>query len=122
MGIFGVAGVPTNYKGKFKDLFNWLREMNLNAYEIQCVYGFKISDINKQIIMQEKEKGFNFSIHAPYYINMGSLNSPVVERSKDNMKQGIELAKSCYEELNSIKGKVNIIKQDLDKYKEEVFE
>lgn len=94
MSIFGVAGVPTNYKGKFKDLFNWLREINLNAYEIQCVYGFKISDANKQIIMQEKEKGFNFSIHAPYYINMGSLNSPVVVRSKENMKQGIELAKS----------------------------
>ena len=61
--IFGVAGVPTNYKGKYKDLFNWLRELNLNAFEIQCVYGFKISDVNKQIIINEKEKGFNFSIH-----------------------------------------------------------
>ena len=94
MSIFGVAGVPTNYKGKFKDLFNWLREKNLNAYEIQCVYGFKISDINKQIITNEKANGFNFSIHAPYYINLGSLNEPVVQRSKENMKQGIELAKS----------------------------
>ena len=94
MSIFGVAGVPTNYKGKFKNLFDWLRERNLNAYEIQCVYGFKISDLNKEIIKAEKEKGFNFSIHAPYYINMGSLNAPVVERSKENMKQGIELAKS----------------------------
>ena len=94
MSIFGVAGVPTNYKGKFKDLFDWLRNMSLNAYEIQCVYGFKISDINKEIIKKEKEKGIHFSIHAPYYINMGSLNSPVVERSKENMKQGVELAKS----------------------------
>lgn len=92
--IFGVAGVPTNYKGKYKDIFNWLREMNLNAFEIQCVYGFKISDVNKQIILNEKEKGFHFSIHAPYYINLGSLNEPVVARSKENMKQGIELAKS----------------------------
>lgn len=94
MSIFGVAGVPTNYKGKFKDLFNWLRGMGLNAYEIQCVYGFKISDINKEIIKREKDNGINFSIHAPYYINLGSLNSPVVERSKVNMQQGIELAKS----------------------------
>ena len=92
--IFGVAGVPTNYKGKLKNLFNWLRERNLNAYEIQCVYGFKVSDINKQIYLEEKEKGFNFSIHAPYYINLGSLNQQVVERSKSNMKEGIELAKS----------------------------
>ena len=92
--IFGVAGTPTNYKGKFSNLFNWLRDRNLNAFEIQCVYGFKISDINKEIIMREKENGINFSIHAPYYINLGSLNTEVVERSKQNMKQGIELAKS----------------------------
>ena len=92
MSAFGVAGVPTNYKGKFKDLFNWLREMGLNAYEIQCVYGFKISDVNKEIILNNKD--IHFSIHAPYYINMGSLNKPVVERSKENMKQGISLAKS----------------------------
>lgn len=91
---FGVAGVPTNYKGKFKDLFNWLRNMGLNAYEIQCVYGFKISDVNKEIILKEQKNDMNFSIHAPYYINLGSLNTPVVERSKENMKQGIELAKS----------------------------
>ena len=94
MSIFGVAGVPTNYKGKFKDLFNWLREMGLNAYEIQCVYGFKISDVNKEIIKKEQLNNMYFSIHAPYYINLGSLNSPVVQRSKENMKQGIELAKT----------------------------
>lgn len=92
--IFGVAGVPTNYKGKFVNLFNWLRERNLNAYEIQCVYGFKISDINKEIYLKEKEKGINFSIHAPYYINLGSLNKEVLERSKESMKQGIQLAKA----------------------------
>lgn len=91
---FGVAGVPTNYKGKFKDLFAWLKNMGLNGYEIQCVYGFKISDVNKDIIIKEQQNGINFSIHAPYYINLGSLNAPVVERSKENMKQGIELAKS----------------------------
>lgn len=91
--IFGVAGVPTNYKGKFKDMFSWLESMGLNAYEIQCVYGFRVSDVNKQIYLKEKENGFNFSIHAPYYINLGSLNADVVARSKANMKQGIELAK-----------------------------
>ncbi len=92
--VFGVAGVPTNYKGKFANLFNWLRDKGLNGYEIQCVYGFKVSDLNKQIYLQEKEFGINFSIHAPYYINLGSLNKQVVERSKANMKEGIEFAKS----------------------------
>lgn len=91
--IFGVAGIPTNYKGRFDKIFDWLRSMNLNAFEIQCTYGFKISEANKAIFNKERENGFNFSIHAPYYINMGSLNQDVVSRSKANMKQGINLAK-----------------------------
>ena len=37
-------------------------------------------------------------------------------------EEGVVLAKECYEELNSVKGKINIIKQDLEKYKEENFE
>lgn len=92
--VFGVAGTPTNYKGKFKDLFAWLKEMGLNGFEIQCVYGFKISDANKTIYQSAMADGINFSIHAPYYINLGSLNPQVVEKSIGYMKQGIELAKS----------------------------
>ena len=34
-------------------------------------------------------------------------------------EDGVSLAKECYEELNSDKGKINIIKQDLEKYREE---
>ena len=92
--VFGVAGVPTNYKGKFAGVFPWLEGMGLNGFEIQCTYGFKVSDANKEIIREAQNKGFRFSMHAPYYINLGSLNSPVVGRSKSNMKEGIELAKS----------------------------
>ena len=36
-------------------------------------------------------------------------------------EQGVVIAKECYEELNNVKGKINIIKQDLEKYKEESF-
>ena len=92
--VFGVAGVPTNYKGKFSGVFPWLKGMGLNGFEIQCTYGFKVSDQNKEIIKNAQKEGFHFSMHAPYYINLGSLNSPVVGRSKSNMKEGIELAKS----------------------------
>ncbi len=91
--VFGVAGVPTNYKGKFEGVFPWLKSMGLNGFEIQCTYGFKISE-DRQEIIKKLNGEFKFSIHAPYYINLGSLNSQVVARSKGNMKQGIELAKS----------------------------
>ncbi len=91
--VFGVAGVPTNYKGKFKGVFDWLLDMGLNGFEIQCTYGFKISDDRREVITNYKDK-IAFSIHAPYYINLGSLNNQVVARSKVNMKEGIEIAKS----------------------------
>ena len=29
--VFGVAGVPTNYKGKFKNLFPWLAERGIDV-------------------------------------------------------------------------------------------
>jgi exodeoxyribonuclease VII small subunit len=37
-------------------------------------------------------------------------------------EEGIVLAKDCYKQLNDIKGKVTILKADIDKYKEEIFE
>lgn len=92
--VFGVAGVPTHYKGKLSGLFPWLAEMGLNGLEIQCTYGFKISDDNKKLYKEMSENGFSLSIHAPYYINLGSLNNQVVGRSKSNMKEGIEIAKA----------------------------
>lgn len=92
--VFGVAGMPTNYKGKLNGLFPWLTEKGLNGIEIQCTYGFKMSDDNKKLYRERAKNGFFLSIHAPYYINLGSLNNQVVGRSKSNMKEGIELAKS----------------------------
>ena len=37
-------------------------------------------------------------------------------------EQGVILAKECYEELNNVKGKINVIKQDLEKFREESLE
>ena len=34
-------------------------------------------------------------------------------------EDGVALAKECFEELDRIKGKITIIKKDLDAYKEE---
>jgi len=91
---FGVAGVPVNYKGKPNGFYDWLKEMNLNAYEVQCTFGFKMSDKNKELVLKAQAEGFFISIHGPYYINLGSVNPTVVARSIDILKQGIELAKS----------------------------
>lgn len=52
--------------------------------------------------------------------------STMLEKDSTTLSQGVELyeesvtlAKQMYEELNSVKGKITVIKQELDKYKEE---
>ena len=37
-------------------------------------------------------------------------------------EDGISIAKECYKALNEVKGKITILKADIDKYKEERFE
>lgn len=37
-------------------------------------------------------------------------------------QKGVEIAKECYTMLNEVKGKVNIIKKDLETFREESFE
>lgn len=91
---FGVAGTPPAYKGKNINLFQWLTEQGLNAFEIQCVYGFKISPVMQEYYKAHNNQDIYLSIHAPYYINLGSLNEDVVSRSVNYMKDGIALAKS----------------------------
>ena len=34
-------------------------------------------------------------------------------------EEGVTIAKDCYAELNKVKGKINVIKQDLEAYREE---
>ena len=34
-------------------------------------------------------------------------------------EQGVKLAKECLSELNDVKGKINVIRKDLDAYREE---
>lgn len=46
-------------------------------------------------------------------------NNVTFEESLVLFEQGGELAKQIYDELNKAKGKVTVIKQELDKFKEE---
>lgn len=88
----GVAGVPSNFKGKLKDFFAWLKSNGLNAYEIQCTFGFKLTPESIEYYKTAKENGIALSMHGPYYINLGSQRDEVVMASLANIKQGVKLA------------------------------
>jgi len=64
----------------------WLKNMGLSAYEYQCSKGVKISPkMAEQLGTQAHANDIFLSIHAPYYINMASIE----HEKRDNSKRYI---------------------------------
>lgn len=70
----------------------WLNAIGLNAYEYQCSKGVKVSEAVARNIGEEASKnGIYLSIHAPYYINMASVE----EEKRINSKRYIMETLTC---------------------------
>lgn len=63
--------------------------------------------------------------------NLKKLNDLVLKVEKDDIsldesvkafEEGSKIAKLCLKDLKEVKGKITILKQDIDKYKEEEME
>jgi len=95
---FGPSGNSESfYKEGHKssvEMPKWLSEMGLDAYEYQCNRGVNISREMAEKIGQEAQKNDIFlSIHAPYYINMASLEEEKRTKSKGYIIECMRLAK-----------------------------
>jgi len=53
-----------------------------------------------------------------------SLENPdiMMDEGVELYEKGVNIAKECYSMLNDVKGKINIIKKDLETFREESFE
>ncbi|MCS7243544.1 MAG: TIM barrel protein [Candidatus Calescibacterium sp.] len=96
MLLFGTAGIPNSAK---KDTFSGimkLRELKLEAMELEFVHGVKISHINAQKINTFSNKNnISLSSHAPYYINLNSLEKEKVEASIVRIIKTAEISHIC---------------------------
>lgn len=75
---FGTAGVGEDFKALgYKNSFGvpeYLSGYGLNAFEYQCGRGVRLSEENgKKLGALGAEKNIRFSVHAPYYISMSSM-------------------------------------------------
>jgi deoxyribonuclease IV len=95
---FGVAGYPLSFsESKYKKdrlkIFNWLKDLDLDAFEAQMTYGPKTSVDNcKQIKLLSEEFNIKVSVHAAYYIVLTSNENSKIERSIDTLLKTYELA------------------------------
>lgn len=74
---FGTAGQSESYKAVYKNSAQipaYLAEFGLNAFEYQCGRGVRLAKETAATLAAEGEKwGIQYSLHAPYYISMSSL-------------------------------------------------
>lgn len=96
---FGVAGNPPNfwkseYKKERANAPEWLNSIGLEALEIQCTYGVRMPDSRAKLFLQNSKKfRIELSIHAPYYISLGSPEVEKKERSLLDLTKALNLAK-----------------------------
>ncbi len=83
--LFGPAGnceafAAAGYKHTVQ-IFPWLQQQGLTAYEYQCGRGVRLSESTAAAMRAEAEKcGISVSVHAPYFISLASAE----EEKRDN--------------------------------------
>lgn len=83
--LFGPAGnceafAAAGYKHTVQ-IFPWLQQQGLTAYEYQCGRGVRLSESTAASMRSEAEKcGISVSVHAPYFISLASAE----EEKRDN--------------------------------------
>lgn len=80
---FLTAGMPLRTgKGSYPQAFKILDEMELDGMELEFVHGVRMSDENREFVAQmNREKNFIITAHAPFYINLNSLEPEKVDAS-----------------------------------------
>ena len=78
---FGPAGNSESFYAQghkhTKEAFAWIAAMGLNAYEYSFGRGVRIRQETAELIGAEAaENGVALSVHAPYYINLATLEEP----------------------------------------------
>lgn len=94
---FGPAGNPDSfYAAGHKasvEMPAYLAGQGLNAYEYQCSRGVRISQKLAEQLGDEAAKfDIALSIHAPYYINLASLDPKIQDSSKGHLLKSIQAA------------------------------
>lgn len=94
--LFGPAGnCEAFYAAGFKatpQVFGWLAQQGLTAYEYQCGRGVRVSDSSAATIRKKAaEYGISISLHAPYFISLASAEE---EKRENSIRYILESARA----------------------------
>ena len=88
---FGTAGLSDSYRVRSFDpqaMAEYTASFGLTAFEYQCGRGVRLG-LDKAAALKEAfdAKGITFSVHAPYYISMSSLEEDKRLNSVNYLRQ-----------------------------------
>jgi deoxyribonuclease IV len=94
---FGPAGNPEAFYREghkaSKDMPAWLAGMKLGAYEYQCSRGVVIREETARAIGEEARRNdVALSIHAPYYINLATLDETIADHTRQHFIKSLQVA------------------------------
>jgi deoxyribonuclease-4 len=91
---------PAGTGGSSLEALQELKELGLDAVEIEFVRGVKMSnELAKKIGQENKKTKLVLSVHAPYYINLASEDKAKIDASKkrilDSCERGHHMGAKC---------------------------
>ncbi|RLF49660.1 MAG: endonuclease IV [Thermoplasmata archaeon] len=92
MIYIGPAGAPPEVRSTEEALY-YIHKEGLNALEVEFVRGVRMSEVlAKKIGKIAEDLGIKLSAHAPYYINLNSVKSDTVRKSKEHIMNTLRVA------------------------------
>jgi len=96
--LFGPAGNPDAFYAAGNkasvQMPAWLGAMKLTAYEYQCSRGVNIKEETaREIGRSSAEHGIKLSIHAPYYISLGTDDEQIIINTQNHFLKSLEVAR-----------------------------
>lgn len=93
---FGPGGNSISW-GKLKfpaDLPQYLKNLGLNGYEVECGRGVRLSDAASALPKLAEENGLCITLHAPYFISLSSVEEEKRQNSVEYILQSAKAAKT----------------------------
>ncbi|MDP3766356.1 MAG: deoxyribonuclease IV [Nanoarchaeota archaeon] len=94
--LFGTAGIPLSAEGTTADGIRHVRKLGLDAFELEFVRSINISREKAPLIKKAaEESNVVLTCHAPYFINLNSLEKAKIKASIDRILNSARIAHLC---------------------------
>jgi deoxyribonuclease IV len=98
--LFGISGLPIgngSRKYNYASGIDYVKSIGLDAIELPFVRSVNVTDKNKDIILENKQRNdFYLSAHGSYYINLNADEAEIQNQSRERIIKGSEALRKVH--------------------------